>query len=391
VKRNEVDQILTAMLDSYENVSDLNFSVGRSPQVEADGELKPIVVHPEMEELTPFQTETLALNLINNDKRLLDILVTTGSCDLSYSLPGKARFRINIFSQSGGNYSIILRRLETSVPTIKDLSLPDVFYKIAEEKNGIIFITGATGTGKSTSMAAILDQINTVQPVHIVTLEDPIEYQHPQKKATFNQRELGSDFSDYSSGLRAALRQAPKVIQVGEMRDRETVEIGLRAAETGHLVLTTLHTVDAGKTLNRIIGMFDVEEERQLRIRLADSVKWVVSQRLLPKTGGGRVAAFEILSTSLRVKDIILNGESEGKTYYDIMESAMHMGMITFDHSIINLFKEGLISEQTARSYASRKSVVSRGIDSVKSARGEKTTDISNLEMERSFSGKKNF
>ncbi|MGE4518882.1 MAG: type IV pilus twitching motility protein PilT [Desulfobacteraceae bacterium] len=391
MKRNEVDQILTAMLDSYENVSDLNFSVGRSPQVEADGELKPIVVHPEMEELTPFQTETLALNLINNDKRLLDILVTTGSCDLSYSLPGKARFRINIFSQSGGNYSIILRRLETSVPTIKDLSLPDVFYKIAEEKNGIIFITGATGTGKSTSMAAILDQINTVQPVHIVTLEDPIEYQHPQKKATFNQRELGSDFSDYSSGLRAALRQAPKVIQVGEMRDRETVEIGLRAAETGHLVLTTLHTVDAGKTLNRIIGMFDVEEERQLRIRLADSVKWVVSQRLLPKTGGGRVAAFEILSTSLRVKDIILNGESEGKTYYDIMESAMHMGMITFDHSIINLFKEGLISEQTARSYASRKSVVSRGIDSVKSARGEKTTDISNLEMERSFSGKKNF
>jgi twitching motility protein PilT len=391
VKRNEVDQILTAMLDSYENVSDLNFSVGRSPQVEADGELKPIVVHPEMEELTPFQTETLALNLINNDKRLLDILVTTGSCDLSYSLPGKARFRINIFSQSGGNYSIILRRLETSVPTIKDLSLPDVFYKIAEEKNGIIFITGATGTGKSTSMAAILDQINTVQPVHIVTLEDPIEYQHPQKKATFNQRELGSDFSDYSSGLRAALRQAPKVIQVGEMRDRETVEIGLRAAETGHLVLTTLHTVDAGKTLNRIIGMFDVEEERQLRIRLADSVKWVVSQRLLPKIGGGRVAAFEILSTSLRVKDIILNGETEDKTYYDVMESAMHMGMITFDHSIISLFKDGLITEQTARAFASRKSVVSRGIDSVKSARGEKTTDISNLEMEKSYPGKIKF
>lgn len=391
MKRNEVDQILTTMLDSYENVSDLNFSVGRPPQVESDGELKPIVVHPEMETLTPYQTETLALNLINNDKRLLDILVTTGSCDLSYSLPGKARFRINIFSQSGGNYSIILRRLETSVPTIKDLSLPEVFYKIAQEKNGIIFITGATGTGKSTSMAAILDQINSEHPVHIVTLEDPIEYQHPQKQATFNQRELGSDFSDYSSGLRAALRQAPKVIQVGEMRDRETVEIGLRAAETGHLVLTTLHTVDAGKTLNRIIGMFDVEEERQLRIRLADSVKWVVSQRLLPKIGGGRVAAFEILSTSLRVKDIILNGETEDKTYYDVMESAMHMGMITFDHSIISLFKDGLITEQTARAFASRKSVVSRGIDSVKSARGEKTTDISNLEMEKSYPGKIKF
>ncbi|MCB9493995.1 MAG: PilT/PilU family type 4a pilus ATPase [Desulfobacteraceae bacterium] len=391
MKRTEVDQILTTMLDSYENVSDLNFSVGRPPQVEADGELRPINIHPEMENLTSFQTETFALNLINNDKRLLDILITTGSCDLSYVLPGKARFRVNIFSQSGGSYSIVLRRLETSVPTIKDLYLPEIFYRIAEEKNGIIFVTGATGTGKSTSMAAILDQINTTQPVHVVTLEDPIEYQHPQKKSTFNQRELGSDFSDYSSGLRAALRQAPKVIQVGEMRDRETVEIGLRAAETGHLVLTTLHTVDAGKTLNRIMGMFDIEEERQLRIRLADSVKWIVSQRLLPKVGGGRVAAFEILGTSLRTKDLILNGESDGKTYYDIMETGMHMGMITFDQSVINLFKEGLITEQTARSYASRKSVVSRGIDSVKSARGEKTTDISNLEMERSYPGKKKF
>jgi len=389
VKRNEVDQILTTMLDFHENVSDLNFSVGRPPQVEADGELLPVKVHPEIDNLTPFQTENLALNLINNDKRLLDILVTTGSCDLSYTLPGKARFRINIFSQSGGNYSIILRRLETSVPTIKDLSLPEVFYKIAEEKNGIIFITGATGTGKSTSMAAILDHINTKLPVHVVTLEDPIEYQHPQKKSTFNQRELGSDFSDYPSGLRAALRQAPKIIQVGEMRDRETVEIGLRAAETGHLVLTTLHTVDAGKTMNRIIGMFDVEEERQLRIRLADSVKWVVSQRLLPKVGGGRIAAFEIMGTSLRVKDIVLNGESEGKTYYDIMESGMHQGMITFDHSIIELFRDGLITEDTARAYASRKSVVSRGVDSVKSARGEKTTDISDLEMDKSRIGLK--
>jgi len=391
VKRNEVDQILTAMLDSYENVSDLNFSIGRPPQVESDGELKPIFVHSEMEDLTPYQTETLALNLINNDKRLLDLLVTTGSCDLSYSLPGKARFRVNIFSQSGGNYSIVLRRLETSVPTIKELSLPDVFLEIAEEKNGIVFITGATGTGKSTSLAAILDQINTAHSVHIVTLEDPIEYQHPQKKATFNQRELGSDFSDYSSGLRAALRQSPKVIQVGEMRDRETVEIGLRAAETGHLVLTTLHTVDAGKTLNRVIGMFDIEEERQLRIRLADSVKWIVSQRLLPKLGGGRVAAFEILNTSLRTKDVILNGEAEGKTYYDIMESSMHTGMITFDHSIIELFKNGLISEDTAKAYASRKSIVNRGIDSLKSERGEKTTDISNLEMERSYPGRKKF
>jgi twitching motility protein PilT len=386
VKKSEVDQILTTMLDSHENVSDLNFTVGRPPQVEASGVLKPVLVHPEMEDLTPFQTETLALNLMNNDKRLIDILVTTGSCDLSYVLPGKARFRINIFSQGSGNYSIILRRLETKVPTIKDLELPEVFYKIAKEKNGIIFVTGATGTGKSTSMAAILDHINASQAIHIVSLEDPIEYQHPQKTSTFNQRELGADFSDYASGLRAALRQAPKVIQVGEMRDRETVEIGLRAAETGHLVMTTLHTIDAGKTINRIIGMFDTEEERQLRIRLADSIKWVVSQRLLPKVGGGRIAAFEILGTGLRVKDIILNGETEDKNYYDVMEKAKHYGMMTFDDCVIDLFKAGLITEETAKAYASRKSVVNRGIDGVKSARGEKTTDISNLEIDKNYS-----
>jgi len=390
MNRNEVDQILTKMLDAYENVSDLNFTVGRPPQVEADGKLVPVSVHPEIDDLTPYQTETFALNLINNDRRLLNILISTGSCDLSYALPGKARFRVNIFSQSGGHYSIVLRRLETKVPTIKDLNLPEVFYQVAKEKNGIIFVTGATGTGKSTSLASILDEINSTIPVHIISLEDPIEYQHPQKKATFNQRELGADFSDFPNGLRAALRQAPKVIQVGEMRDRETVEIGLRAAETGHLVLTTIHTVDAGKTINRIIGMFDIEEEKQLRIRLADSIKWVISQRLLPKVGGGRVAAFEILGAGLRVKDIILNGEVEGKTYYDVMDQGAHYGMITFDAYIINLFKQGLISEDTAKAYASRKSIVNRGVDAVKSARGEKTTDISGLEIDHSYLRKKN-
>lgn len=389
MKKSELDYILSSMLDSHGNVSDLNFTIGRPPQVESDGKLEPVQVFPEMENLTPFQTEMIALNLINNDKRLLDILMNTGSCDLSYVLPGKARFRVNIFSQSGGNYSIVLRKLETKVPTIKGLGLPDVFHKIAGEKNGIVFVTGATGTGKSTSMAAILDEINSTSPVHIVSLEDPIEYEHPQKKATFNQRELGNDFNDYSDGLRAALRQAPKVIQVGEMRDRKTVEIGLRAAETGHLVLTTLHTVDAGKTINRIMGMFDTEEERQLRIRLADSLKWIVSQRLLPKTDGGRVAAFEILGTSLRVKDIILNGESESKTYYDVMEKSMHHGMTTFDDNIISLYKNGEINEETARGYASRRSVVSRGIDAVKSERGEKTTDISGLQIDRGYNRKR--
>jgi twitching motility protein PilT len=384
MKKQEVDHILARMLDSYENVSDLNLTVGKPLQVESSGELLPVEIKPFFEELTPFQTETIALNLIDHDSRLTEKLIKEGSCDLSYSLPGKARFRVNIFSQSG-NYSIILRRLESTVPTISNLNLPEVFYKLAEEKNGIILVTGATGTGKSTSLAAILEHINENKSVHIVTLEDPIEYQHPHKKATFNQRELGKDFDDFSNGLRAALRQAPKVILVGEMRDRETVEIGLRAAETGHLVLTTLHTVDAGKTISRILGMFNTDEENIIRVRLAETLRWIVCQRLLPKVIGGRVAAFEILGTNLRVKDAILNGESEGKTFYDIIDSNRAFGMTTFDEYILKLFEQGFISEETAQGFASRRGVVNRGIDIVKSSRGEATTDIKNLEIDSGY------
>lgn len=384
MKKQEVDHILTRMLDSHGNVSDLNLTVGKPPQVEIDGELVAVDMRPQFKELTPFQTEIIALNLINQDRRLLDALVTKGSCDLSYSLLGKARFRVNIFSQSG-HYSIVLRRLESTVPTIQEMDLPQVFFKISAEKNGIVFITGATGMGKTTSLATILDEINETKSVHIVTLEDPIEYQHTHKKSTFNQRELGTDFDNFASGLRAALRQAPKVILVGEMRDRETVEIGLSAAETGHLVLTTLHTADAGLTINRILGMFSTEEERQIRIRLADTVRWVVCQRLLPKDGGGRVATFEILGTNLRVKDAILHGESEGRTFYDIMQAGKAFGMCTFDEHITRLYEQGLITQETALAYASRKGVVGRGIDMVKSARGETTTDIKKLELDREY------
>jgi twitching motility protein PilT len=384
MKKQELDHILARMLDSYENVSDLNLTVGKPMQVESSGELLPVEMKPVFEELTPFQTEILALNLINHDPRLTENLIKEGSCDLSYSLPGKARFRVNIFSRSG-DYSIVLRRLESTVPTISNLNLPDVFYKLAEEKNGIIFVTGATGTGKSTSLAAVLEHINENRSVHIVALEDPIEYQHPHKKATFNQRELGKDFNEFSNGLRAALRQAPKVILVGEMRDRETVEIGLRAAETGHLVLTTLHTVDAGKTINRILGMFNTDEESQVRVRLSETVRWIVCQRLLPKVIGGRIAAFEILGTNLRVKDSILNGESEGKTFYDIMEANRAFGMTTFDDHIIKLFEQGFISQETALAFASRRGIVARGIDVVKSSRGEATTDIENLEIDSTY------
>jgi twitching motility protein PilT len=375
-------------LDAHNNVSDLNLTVGKPPQVETSGVLTPVKLNPSIPTLTPFQTETIALNLINNDRRLSERLLKEGSCDLSYGLPGKARFRVNIFSQSG-NYSIVLRRLETKVPTIQELQLPDAFTKIAEERNGIVFVTGSTGSGKSTSLAAVLDKINEEKSVHVVTLEDPVEYQHPHKRATFNQRELGKDFDSFANGLRAALRQAPKVVLVGEMRDRETVEIGLNAAETGHLVLTTLHTIDAGSTVNRILGMFSTEEEQQIRIRLADALRWVVCQRLLPKVGGGRVAAFEILGTNLRVKDIVLNGEAEGKTYYDIMENGKPFGMTTFDDYIIGLYEQGLIEEDTAKAYASRKGIVGRGMDTVKSARGEATTDIEDLKIDREYNRKR--
>jgi len=384
MKKQEIDQILTNMLDAYENVSDLNFTVGKSLQVESAGVLQPVAMQPPFPELTPFQTERIALNLLNGDRRLTESLLSQGSCDLSYTLPGKARFRVNIFSQSG-RYSIVLRKLESKIPTVKDRGLPESFYEIAEEKNGIVLVTGATGSGKTTSLAAILDQINETKSVHVVTLEDPVEYQHPHKKSTFNQRELGIDFDTYANGLRAALRQAPKVILVGEMRDRETVEIGLTASETGHLVFSTLHTSDAGQTINRILGMFSTEEERQVRIRLADSVRWIVGQRLLPKVGGGRVAAFEILRSNIRVRDSILHGESEGKTFYEIMQAGRPFGMTTFDDYIVGLFEGGLITEKTAMAYASRKAIVGRGMDMVKSARGESTSDIEDLAIDREY------
>jgi twitching motility protein PilT len=381
MRKADVDFILSQMLDSHDNVSDLNFSVAKPPQVETAGELTPVLIDPKLERLTPFQTETLALHLIQCDRRLTQLLVSQGSCDCSYALIGKARFRVNVFQQRN-SYSIVLRRLSTQVLTIEDLKLPTVCHNMAQEKNGLILVTGATGSGKSTTLAALLDEMNETKAVHIVTLEDPIEFVHRHKKATINQRELGSDFDTFANGLRAALRQAPKVILVGEMRDRETVEIALSAAETGHLVLSTLHTVDAGQTVNRILGMFDKDEEKLIRIRLADTLRWIVSQRLLPKVGGGRIAALEVMGMNLRIKDAILHGEAEGKTFYEIIEAAEPFGMQTFDQSILKLCEADLITEETALAYASHKSVVRRGIDDAKKKQGLMTSDIEELALD---------
>lgn len=387
MRNQELDFILARIVDENPQLSDINFTAGKPPQAEVDGELRAVCRELGLAILTPFHTETMALQLIGGNRRNIRNLLKSGSCDLSYYLSGRARFRVNIFSQRG-TYSIVMRQLPERVPSLGELKLPEVFKQLAQEKNGIVLVTGATGSGKSTTLAAILNEVNRHKAVHVVTLEDPVEFVHQQLSATFNQRELGLDFDSFANGLRAALRQAPKVILVGEMRDRETLEIGLNAAETGHLVLSTLHTVDASQTINRIVGMFELEEERLIRIRLADSLRWVVSQRLLPREGGGRVAALEIMGSNLRVKEAIIQGESEGKSFYEMMQQARAFGWMTFDDCIVSLYEEGLISEHTALAYASRRAEVKRGVDRVKSARGEKTTDIEGLQIDEDYSRK---
>src|SRR5438477_10364577 len=262
---------------------------------------------------------------MQGDRRLMYDYLSGGSCDLSYSLNDEARFRVNI-SRQRGNFAVVRRNLQIDVPTIESLGLPEIFHEIAKEKTGLVLVTGATGSGKTTTLAAILNEINETQAVHVVTLEDPIEFVHPFRKGTFNQRELGQDFNTYPNGLRAALRQAPKVILVGEMRDRATVEIALMAAETGHLVLSTLHTVDAGQSINRILGMFTLGEEQQLRIRLADSLRYIVSQRLAPKAGGGRHLLTEIMGNNLRTKEAVAIGEGEHRNVYEIGEASIEDG-----------------------------------------------------------------
>ncbi|MDR1051696.1 MAG: PilT/PilU family type 4a pilus ATPase [Deltaproteobacteria bacterium] len=376
-----LEYILTKLLNAAPDVSDINLTVGHPLQVESGGELIPVYFQPEIRSLTAYQTEALALSLLRGDRHLIGTLLDTGSCDLSFNLENKARFRVNIFTQQG-RYSIVMRKLENYIRSIEDLGLPTAFMNMAKEKNGIIMVTGATGTGKTTTLAAILDEVNSSQAVHVVTLEDPVEFIHIPKMSTFNQRELGTDFRNFSEGLRSALRQAPKVILVGEMRDRETVEMALSAAETGHLVFSTLHTVDAGTTVNRIIGLFDHDEEKLVRVRLADTLRWVVSQRLLPKVGGGRVAALEVMGTSLLIKDIITNGEQPDKTFYGAIESMRPLGYQTFDQHILDLFGSKLINEETARTFSSKKTIMARGIDNIKALAGESVYALDSLSLE---------
>jgi twitching motility protein PilT len=369
MRSTELDSILGAMLNTHPGISDLVFSVGRPCQVESYGELKEANINPAIKQLTAFQTEQIALNIVGGQRHLLRDLIVKGACDCSYALGDRARFRVNIFRQRG-NFAIIMRKAQSDMPSIASLGLPTIFNEMAREKNGLILVTGATGSGKTTTLTAILNEINETQAVHVVTLEDPIEFLHTHKRATFNQRELGVDFDSFPSGLRSALRQAPKVILVGEMRDRATVEIALTAAETGHLVLSTIHTINAGQAINRILGMFDLAEETQLRLRLSETMRYVVSQRLAPRVGGGRLLVNEIMGANLRTREAIALGENENRSFYDIIESNATFGWTTFDQSLHRGFKANLITEETANLYATNKSKMTRYIDQEKKERG---------------------
>jgi twitching motility protein PilT len=345
-----LDTWLEAVLEAGERVSDLNFSVGRPPQIEVDGALRAAPVFG-LQRLTPFQTEMIALHVLRGDAEKIRTLVTTGSTDASYAIPGKTRFRVNVFQQRG-TYSVVLRVIPSGVPTVEQLGLPAEIGRIAELKNGIVLVTGPTGSGKSTTLAAIIHKINQEHAYHIVTIEDPIEYLHPHLKSTVNQREVGSDTRSFALALRAALRQAPKVILIGEMRDVETIETALEAAETGHLVFSTLHTIDAAKTVERILGVFPKEQEPFIRRRLAASFRYVVSQRLVPRTSGGRVAALEILKSTQRTRDYVMKGEGDGRSLLDAMQQGDMEGMQTFDGELERLVRARQVRYDDALLYA---------------------------------------
>jgi len=350
-KPNATAALVAAIVKSCKEASDLIFSPGRPPQVESNGRLIAVKVEG-LPMLTPDHTSRIAAELIGQNKQVLQTLKENGACDFSYGLAQHSRFRVNVFQQRG-SYAIVMRVIPPHVPTFAELNLPSKLAKVAELRNGIVLVTGPTGSGKSSTLAAIIDKINEERAEHIITIEDPIEFLHRHKKATIHQRELHSDTPSFALALRAALRQAPKVILVGEMRDRETIEIALTAAETGHLVLSTLHTIDASKTVERIVGAFPLNEQQPVRRRLAASFRYFVSQRLLPrKDGAGRVAVIEILKSTLRTREYIERGESEGKTLLDAMRDGDSEGMQHFDGELERLVRQGTIEVRVALAYA---------------------------------------
>jgi twitching motility protein PilT len=342
--------MILAMLDAGDGISDLIFSPGRPSQIERHGNLIGVQV-PGIAVLHPEHTARVACELIGGNEQALRALKEQGACDFSYGIPNCARFRVNVFRQRG-TYAIVMRVIATKIPTIAELNLPPLLNEIAEIKNGIVLVTGPTGSGKSSTLAAMINLINETRADHIITIEDPIEFLHLHKKGTIHQRELHTDTPTFSFALRAALRQAPKVILVGEMRDRETIEIALTAAETGHLVFSTLHTIDASKTVERIVGTFDAKDQAAIRSRLSASFRYFISQRLIPRQAGGRQAVLEILKSTMRTREYIDKGDSEGRSLLDAMRDGVLDGMQHFDGEIEKLVRAGTITVKTGMLYA---------------------------------------
>lgn len=361
--------VLNRMLAVDSKVSDLIFSPGRPPQVELTGDLQGVPI-PGLEKLKAPQIKAMADLMLDGNEQGIETLEKKGSTDISYSVNGLCRFRVNIFRQRG-TYAIVMRVIPTTPPRWEDLNLPDPIRAVADLKNGIVLVTGPTGSGKTTTLAAVIDLINQTKKYHVVTIEDPIEFIHDHKNSTIHQRELHSDTPDFALALRAALRQAPKVIFVGEMRDRETIEVALEAAETGHLVLSTLHTIDAAKTIDRIIGVFPKIEEAAIRTRLSQSFRRIISQRLMPKVGGGRVAAIEILTSTSRTREYIEKGEKDGRSIVDAMKDGELEGMQTFDGELERMIRDGSITKETGMSYATNANNLALAINDLDMAKRE--------------------
>ncbi len=369
MNKDTFNQLLAAMLEGQPGLSDLLFIPGRPPQVDCYGKLHPYQGTLTEPLLSTQWVQQIAGLLLDGNERLAQSIRTDGSCDCSYALEGVARFRVNVYRQNG-HLAIVMRKLSNTVPDLANLGLPAIVSEIVKERTGLVFVTGATGTGKTTTLAAMLHELNKTRDIHIITLEDPVEFMHAPIRATFSQRELGKDFFSYPIGLKAALRQAPKAIFVGEIRDRETMEVALTAAETGHIVFTTLHTINAGQTINRILGMFDKEEEQLIRQRLADTLRWVLSQRLISKTDGGLHLVTEVMGSNLRSREVITLGESDKRNLHDIIESSVTpYGWHSFEQSLLKAFQAGHITEETAILCSTHKNKIRQAIDLSKHSR----------------------
>jgi twitching motility protein PilT len=344
--------LLGAMLRAAEKISDLIFSPGRPPQVQVYGQMIPVQVHG-LTVLSADDTRHIAADLIGDNKQAINTLREHGSCDISYGLPGLARFRVNVFIQRG-SCAVVLRVIPTNIPDFAALRLPEQLTEITKLRDGIVLVTGSTGSGKSSTLAVLLDAINREKYYHIITIEDPIEFLHNHKCSTIHQRELHSDTPSFAHALRSAMRQAPKVILVGEMRDRETMEIVLEAAETGHLVLSSLNTMDASKTVERIVSSFSPAEQKLVRERLAKSFRYIVCQRLMPKADrSGRVAAFEIMKANSRTRECVEKGERENNSLLEAIKAGESEGMQHFDSEIAQLVQDRVVDLETGLSFAS--------------------------------------